>query len=75
VKVRAVPSSFHSQLVARSGTIEARLFCGTCWSYMIRLLNTPIIGPLAKTVDSSWIDKPSGAVGIVGPQDAALLLR
>ena len=28
----AVPSSSHDQSLARSGTIEARLFCATCWS-------------------------------------------
>src|SRR5208337_227122 len=55
-KVSSVPSSFHDQPVARSGTIELRLFCFTCWSNMTRLLNTPIIGPSATNVASSWID-------------------
>src|SRR6266478_4067841 len=41
-KVSSVPSSFHDQAVARSGTIESRLFCFTCWSNTTRLLNTPI---------------------------------
>src|SRR5216683_6872136 len=43
-KVTAVPSSLHDQPVARSGTIEARLFCLTCWSKTTRLLKTPISG-------------------------------
>jgi hypothetical protein len=30
--VSSVPSSFHDQLIARSGTIDCRLFCFTCWS-------------------------------------------
>jgi hypothetical protein len=30
MKVSFVPSSFHDQLEARSGTIDARLFCFTC---------------------------------------------
>src|SRR5207253_533991 len=30
---------------------------------MTRLLNTPIIGPSAKTVDSSWIDMLAGLSG------------
>src|SRR5215831_6015961 len=46
-KVSAVLSSSHDHSVARSGTIEFRLVWGTCWSYMTRLLNTPIIGPWA----------------------------
>src|SRR6516225_11236075 len=29
-KVSSLPSSFHSHLVATSGTIESRLFCATC---------------------------------------------
>ena len=29
-RVSSVPSSFHDQAVARSGTIEAMLFCATC---------------------------------------------
>src|SRR5258707_7336014 len=63
-KVSCVPSSFHDQPVARSGTIDCRLTCGTCWSNMTRLLNTPIIGPSAKTVDSSWIDMLAGLSGL-----------
>src|SRR5215468_4430463 len=62
--VSSVPSSFHDQPVARSGTTEARLFCFTCWSNMIRLLNTPIIGPWAKTVASSRIDMLAGLSGL-----------
>src|ERR1700730_2158381 len=56
LKVSSLPSSLHAQLVPRSGTIEPRLFCGTCWSNITRLLNTPIIGPRATIVDSSWRD-------------------
>src|SRR6266851_333113 len=63
-KVSSVPSSFHDQPVARSGTIDSRLFCFTCWSNMTRLLNTPIIGPSANTVDSSWIDMLAGLSGL-----------
>src|ERR1700737_2383691 len=42
-KVSSVPSSLQDQPVARSGTIDCKLFCGTCWSNMTRLLNTPIM--------------------------------
>src|SRR5438874_5262107 len=56
LKVSSFPSSLHDQLEARSGTIELRVFCGTCWSNITRLLNTPIIGPSTTIVDSSWID-------------------
>ena len=38
----------------------ARLFCGTCWSNITRLLNTAIIGRSATTVVSSWIDMLAG---------------
>src|ERR1700756_3448719 len=62
-KVSSVPSSFHDQPVAKSGTIDCRLFCGTCWSNITRLLKTPIIGPSAKTVASSWIDMLAGLSG------------
>src|SRR6516165_7729256 len=55
-KVRPVPSSSHDQLVARSGTIDCKLFWATCWSNMIRLLNMPMIGPSA-LANSSSIDK------------------
>ena len=58
--VSSVPSSFHDQLVARSGTIDCRLFCATCWSNMTRLLNTPIIGPCGDASTSSWIDMLAG---------------
>src|ERR1700730_17410968 len=63
-KVSSVPSSFHDQPVARSGTTDCGLVCGTCWSNMTRLLKTPIIGPSAKTVDSSWIDMLAGLSGL-----------
>src|SRR6516225_4668230 len=59
-KVSSVPSSFQAQPVARSGTIERRLFCGMCWSNMTRLLNTPDIGRLTACVDSSSIDMLAG---------------
>src|SRR4029077_20664152 len=62
LKVSSLPSSLCDQLEARSGTIEFRLFCGTCWSNMTRLLNTPIIGPSVAIVDSSWIDMLAGLV-------------
>ena len=62
--VNSVPSSFQDQPMARSGTIDCRLFCGTYWSYMTRLLNTPIIGPSAKIVASSWIDMLAGLSGL-----------
>src|SRR4051794_30755318 len=60
LKVSSLPSSLRLQLSARSGTIDERLFCGTCWSNMIRLLKTPIIGPSTAIVDSSWIDMLAG---------------
>src|ERR1700757_4454773 len=56
LKVSSFPSSLHDQLEAKSETIELRVFCGTCWSNITRLLNTPIIGPSTTIVDSSWID-------------------
>src|SRR6202048_2436829 len=65
LKVSSLPSSLHDQLEARSGTIDSMLFCGTCWSNMTRLLNTPIMGPRAEIVDSSWIDMLAGLV-IIG---------
>jgi transposase InsO family protein len=39
---------------------DCKLFCFTCWSYMTRLLKTPIIGRSAKTVASSRIDMLAG---------------
>src|ERR1700687_87744 len=59
-KVSAVLSSSHAHSVARSGTIEVKLACATCWSYMTRLLKTPIIGPCEAIVASSWIDMLAG---------------
>src|SRR6202023_580859 len=59
-KVSSVPSSLHDQLVARSGTTVSRLDFATCWSYMTRLLKTPIIGCNAARVDSSRIDMLAG---------------
>src|SRR5215471_2042879 len=59
-KVSSVPSSFHDQLVARSGTIERRLFCGTSCLNMTRLLKMPDIGRLTACVDSSSIDMLAG---------------
>src|SRR5215510_10926449 len=60
LKLRLVPASSHDHLVARSGTIDFSPFCGTAWSYITRLLNTPIIGPWPAMVDSSWIDREGG---------------
>src|SRR5246127_97249 len=62
-KVSSVPSSFQDHPVARSGTIDSRLFCLTCWSYMTRLLKTPIIGRSETIVASSWIDMLGGLSG------------
>src|SRR6266481_3181419 len=59
-KVSSVPSSFHDQPVARSGTIDCRLFCGTSCLNITRLLKTPIIGRLTATVDSSSSDTLAG---------------
>src|SRR5216683_7088975 len=58
--VNSVPSSFHAQLVARSGTIDFRVFCGTSCLKMTRLLKTPITGRLVASVDSSSIDMLAG---------------
>ena len=46
--------------VANSGTIVAGLFCGWCWSYSIRLLNTVIIGKTTPMVPSSCNDMLDG---------------
>src|SRR5712671_5978740 len=59
-RVNSVPSSFQDQLVAKSGTIDAILFCGTSCLNMTRLLNTPIIGLWVAAVASSWIDMLAG---------------
>src|SRR4029077_4988795 len=64
LNVNSLPSSLEAQLVARSGTIDSRLFCFTCWSNMTRLLNTPITGPMANTVASSRIDMLAGLSGV-----------
>ena len=53
LKLRLVPASSHDHLVARSGTIDFSPLCCTAWSYITRLLNTPIIGPWPAMVDSS----------------------
>src|SRR5215472_11795002 len=53
LKVRSLPSSLQAQEVARSATIDLGLACSTCWSYITRLLNTPIIGPWPAIVASS----------------------
>src|SRR6266446_308498 len=47
LKVSCLPSSSQVQPMARSGTIDRMLFCFTCWSYMTRLLKTPITGRTA----------------------------
>src|SRR5215471_10252457 len=59
-KVSFFPSSLHAQLVAKSGTMPSRLFCGLCGSNMTRLLKTPIIGITTEIVPSSWIDILAG---------------
>jgi hypothetical protein len=59
-KISWVPSSLHDQPVARSGTIEATLFCATCWSNTTKLLNTGMTGVPAVIVDSSCIDMLAG---------------
>ena len=59
-KVSSVPSSFHDQPAARSGTIDCSEFCGTCWSKMTRLLNTAIIGATVEIVTSSSVDMLAG---------------
>jgi hypothetical protein len=48
------------QPVARSGTIDAMLFCATSCRYMTRLLKRPIIGRLTAPVASSCIDIEAG---------------
>src|SRR4029077_17081996 len=60
LKVSAVLSSSHDHSVARSGTIELKLVCATCWSYITRLLKTPCIGPWEAIVASSCIDMLAG---------------
>ena len=60
LKLRPVPAASHDQSVAKSGTIEASPLRGTAWSYMTRLLKTPIIGPCPAMVASSWIDMLAG---------------
>src|SRR3984893_3465483 len=59
-RVSSVPSSFHDQPVARSGTIDTMLFCATSCRYMTRLLKTPIIGRVTAPVASSCIDIEAG---------------
>src|SRR5262249_23654370 len=59
-KVSSVPSSFQNQLVARSGTIDSALFCGTSCLNTTRLLKTPDIGRLTAWVDSSSSDMLAG---------------
>src|SRR3979490_1001841 len=59
-KVSRVLSAFHDQLVASSGTMVSRLFCGFVWWWMARLLNTPIIGAVGGWGGSPWIEKPAG---------------
>src|ERR1051325_7698397 len=59
-KVSSLPSPLHAHWVARSGTIELRLFCGTCCSNSTRLLNTGIIGAMTEIVTSSKTDMLAG---------------
>src|ERR1700674_5223439 len=58
--VSSVPSSFHDQLVARSGTIDCRLVCATSCLYITRLLNNPMVGRNAAIVASSRGDMLAG---------------
>ena len=60
LKASCLPSPFHDQLVARSGTIESKLFLATFWSNITRLLNSPMNGTATETVASSWIDALGG---------------
>src|SRR5215471_8039838 len=60
LKVSSLPSSLHDHEVARSGTIDLRLVWAMLWSYITRLLKTPIIGPWPAIVASSWIDMLAG---------------
>ena len=64
LNVSAVPSSFHDHSVARSGTIDSKLTCGLCWSNMMRLLKTPIIGISTTSVAPSCIDMLPGLSGL-----------
>src|SRR5215831_13764970 len=59
-EVSSVPSSFQAQLVARSGTIERRLFCAASCLNMTRLLKTGIISRMTATVDSPRRDMLAG---------------
>src|SRR5262249_17764649 len=59
-KVSSVPSAFHAHDLARSGTMVLRLFCGTFWSYMTRLLNTGMKGIVVEAVASSRIEALGG---------------
>src|ERR1700687_57819 len=60
LNVSLVWSGFHDQLVARSGTIESRLFCATSCLYSTRLLNRPMNGVTVEKVASSWVDALAG---------------
>src|SRR5205085_8345061 len=60
LNVSPVLSSSHDHSLARSGTIDCRVACGTSCLYMTRLLKTPIIGPWPAIVASSWIDTLAG---------------
>src|SRR6202158_3080507 len=60
LNVSSLASSLQAHSVARSGTIVSGLFCATCWSYITRLLKTPIIGRNAAPVASSCSDMLAG---------------
>src|SRR3981081_2877821 len=60
LKVRLVPAASHDHSRARSGTIDFIPLCGTLWSYMTRLLRTPIIGPRPAIVAASRSDVVAG---------------
>jgi hypothetical protein len=51
--VSSVPSAFHDQLSASSGTMSSSVFCFWFGSKTTRLLKTPFIGPLTEIVPCS----------------------
>ena len=60
LKVSSVLSSFQLHDLARSGTIDLSLFCGTDGSNTTRLLNTGMKGTTVDGLNSSWIDVLGG---------------
>ena len=74
LNVNRTPSSSQLQLTARSGTIEAMLFCFTRWSYMDEVVEHPHDWP--QRVDRHLlVDRQAGrAVDRIGSEDAAVFL-